>query len=402
MKKIFKININVFMTRLMAVFLLSSVMIFSCGFSVLKPQKYTFVRVGELKSKSDVNQSILLNNGKVLFLKSTDKNEIFDPETNKCRFIKDKKILKYVYSTTLLGNGNVLIAAGIDYKKSTIFDYKKELFITVDAGVNYPKAKYSTVLLKNGNVLITGGTSSDKNSYKTAKSAEIYNPHTEKFTLINDMNIARQDHKMILLNNGEVLILGGGYDLSGENSTWKRVYNAEIYNPNTNKFTVIDELKMYNAKIYNGGTRKNEIKDEIKINPDYVSVLKNGKVVIVDIGQDCYDWSILNIIEFDPETNTFNKVNQIRLQKIDYGIGFLDDGRILTVGGRNHISLGEKRYKSAELINPYTGEIKKISNIGETMLYPEVIRLKNGDFLIVKDLKVDTKQTKKMYEFITN
>ena len=397
MKKIFKININVFMTRLMAVFLLSSVMIFSCGFSVLKPQKYTFINVGNLKSNSISRQEIVLNDGKVLFLKFADRSEIYDPKTKKCRFIKNDFVLSHLYRAILLEDGNVLITAGISNQNSIIFNTQKESFTYIDR-FNNKRIDYSLILLKNGDILVTGGISSDENSYKTAKSAEIYNPQTEQFTLIGNMNIARKNHKMILLNDGRVLILGGGYELSGKNSDWKRVYNAEIYNPVTNKFTLIDEIKMQNAKISkNGGAARRDVNvAELQLEPEYASLLKNGKVIIIE-RKSYYDFSRLYIVEFDPNTNKFKNVNQIQIPKNDYGIGFFDDGRILTVGGHNHFSLGEKIYKSAELINLYTGEIKKLPNIGEPMLYTKVIRLKNGNFLIVKY----DRGKKPMYEFIT-
>lgn len=160
---------------------------------------------------------------------------------------------------------------------------------------------------------------------------------------------------------------------------------------------------MLNAKVFNPSTCAYEkIDEKIIIYPQYISLLKNGKVIIISIEENNFAESMINIVEFDPETNKFSKVNQISISKRAYGIGFFDDESIITIGGHNHYSTDEELYKSVELINFYTGKITKLPDIGESMLYPEIIRLKNGKILIIKNLRNGNKQIKTLYEFIIN
>ncbi len=79
-----------------------------------------------------------------------------------------------------------------------------------------PRFGHSAVLLKDGRVLITGGYwckgSGGKCNEVAPKSAEIYDPKIGKFIRTGDMNFGRTYHSSILLNDGRVLVVGGGHN----------------------------------------------------------------------------------------------------------------------------------------------------------------------------------------------
>lgn len=69
-----------------------------------------------------------------------------------------------------------------------------------------PRAFHATALLNDGTVLIAGGGNGAFISYSTA---EIYNPTTGRFTLVSSMNYARASFTLTVLPTGKVLATGG-------------------------------------------------------------------------------------------------------------------------------------------------------------------------------------------------
>ena len=68
---------------------------------------------------------------------------------------------------------------------------------------------HTATLLKNGKVLVAGGVDSSGNMLA---SAELYNPTTGTWTVTGSMTTARDLHTTTLLLNGQVLVVGGASD----------------------------------------------------------------------------------------------------------------------------------------------------------------------------------------------
>ncbi|CAF4918036.1 unnamed protein product, partial [Rotaria socialis] len=71
----------------------------------------------------------------------------------------------------------------------------------------YERYDHKASVLQNGKVLVTGG-GFGKNLY----TAELYDPRTEKWTPTGNMNSARIWHSASVLNNGRVLVAGSSND----------------------------------------------------------------------------------------------------------------------------------------------------------------------------------------------
>src|SRR5690349_1313864 len=72
--------------------------------------------------------------------------------------------------------------------------------LTEVAPMGTARVSHTATLLQNGSVLISGGQ---------VKTAEIYNPATNKWTITGNLAISRTKHTATLLLNGKVLVAGG-------------------------------------------------------------------------------------------------------------------------------------------------------------------------------------------------
>ena len=104
--------------------------------------------------------------------------------------------------------------------------------ITPAAPMLEPRSGQTATLLPDGKVLIAGGMRRNQDLYR---SAELYDPATDKFQPTGEMAERRVGHIAVLLRSGKVLIAGGWVGYGGTDS-------AELYDPATGKFTAIAKI----------------------------------------------------------------------------------------------------------------------------------------------------------------
>jgi hypothetical protein len=186
----------------------------------------------------------LLRSGKVLIAGrwighgSTDSAELYDPSTGKFTAIAKMTTRRGRPSATLLADGDVLIAGGTDrdspggIASAEVF-YAATLTFEPVASMHYGRVSHTATLLNDGRVLIAGGRGESLTS-----TAELYDPKTRQFTLTGNMLTARYKHTAGLLPDGGVLIAGGSDDRDWGGT----MRSAEIYDPHTGKFTATSSL----------------------------------------------------------------------------------------------------------------------------------------------------------------
>jgi large repetitive protein len=99
---------------------------------------------------------------------------------------------------------------------------------TLTGSMTQKRFLHTATLLQNGNVLIAGGGSS--------AVAEIYNPASGTFTPTGAMKVNRSSHTATLLNDGRVLIAGG------EDMATNVLSSLELYNPVTGTFVLAGNM----------------------------------------------------------------------------------------------------------------------------------------------------------------
>jgi hypothetical protein len=190
------------------------------------------------------------------------------------------------------------------------------------------RAFYTATVLKNGTVLVTGGFQG-----KTPlRTAEIYNPTTNKFTKTAGlMTAARAMHTATLLkggaNDGKVLIVGGITNGQGDTSN-----TAELYDPVTRRFTKIADMMAqgvagHTATLITGCC-----------NPG------NGWVAIIGgfsgdgtASNPATETTVSDIVIFDPGTQLFQTAAQMTETRA-FHTATLFDGKVHITGGVRGVS----------------------------------------------------------------
>jgi hypothetical protein len=204
-------------------------------------------------------------------------------------------------------------------------------------GMNVARDSHTSTLLSNGQVLVAGGNNSPFGAGYLA-SAELYNPATGRWTLTGSMNVPRQDHQAVLLQNGQVLVAGGD-DASGT------LASAELYNPSTGTWTTTGSMI---TGRYGFSLR----------------LLPNGKVLAVQgTSAELYN----------PATGTWTTTGS-PTSSVGGPNTLLQNGEVLGIGE----SLGTP----SELYNPSTATWSATGSTGVTSINPITPRLPNGDVFV--------------------
>ncbi|MCB0422685.1 MAG: hypothetical protein KDD61_16915 [Bdellovibrionales bacterium] len=210
---------------------------------VFDPRLGVSVMVGNMHAPRAWHTATLLKTGKVLiaggftFSGGLATAELYDPETNSFKQLtQSMSERRGAHTATYLPSGNVLIVGGfgLDEKavaKAEIFHPDTNKFEVIDEPLNRARAMHAALLLANGKVLISGGTTvaytpdhplSDSPE-EFLDRAELFDPVENSFIEVpSKMFLKRARHKMIEVNDGTVLVLGG--------LSWGSITQSEVFN----------------------------------------------------------------------------------------------------------------------------------------------------------------------------
>ncbi|HEX4783798.1 MAG TPA: kelch repeat-containing protein [Candidatus Sulfotelmatobacter sp.] len=246
------------------------------------PSTGKFKPTGKLHQRRVGHIAVLLPSGKVLVAGGwvgeggTDSAELYDPATGSFRQIAKMTIRRGRPSATLLASGDVLVAGGeeqnnLSLASAEIFN-EKTLSFRPTGSMHHARVSHTATLLNDGRVLIAGGYGTP-----VAASAELYDPKTGAFTETGNMATARCKHTAGLLPDGKVLVAGGS-----NSRDWNSNLNsAEIYDPQTGKFTAASPLNDRRFKL-----------------PDEAARLSSGKLLIAGGSKE--------VEVYDPATGKFS------------------------------------------------------------------------------------------------
>lgn len=345
------------LTAVLALLIASSTLLANIAFA----QQGSFVVTGSLNTPRLQHTATLLSNGKVLFAGGVDANgnpltsaELFDPTTGTFAATGSMNTGRTTHIATLLQNGKVLVAGGAGssgaLSSAELYDPASGTF-TSTGGMNHAHSEFTATLLNNGKVLIAGG--SDSNG-QTAIS-ELYDPAAGTFSLTGSLNTGRYNQTATLLNSGKVLIAGGFINNTGE------IASAELYDPTAGTFTATGNM---NASRYGQSA----------------TLLQNGKVLIAGGAAN----GPLNSAElYDPAAGTFTATGNLNAARVGDTASLLNNGTVLLAGGESTPINGSANVvATAELYDPTAGTFAFTGSLNAPRENQTATLLSNGTVLM--------------------
>lgn len=243
--------------------------------------------------------------GEVLVMGGYDSTGIdsWIPQTNTWSTVAQMSVLRINQTTTMLPNGNLLIAGGwVDDGNATVHAtaevYDRQSRTVVGTGsMTSSRMLHTATLLRNGKVLVVGGLD---DASQHIPSAELYDSDQGTFTPSGAVQTVRFRHTATLLEDGKVLIAGGVTEGGQVTAT------AELYDSSSGTFTAVGSM----------GTPRSD---------HTATLLLDGTVLMAGSG------TVSEL--YDPKSGTFRPVAALSGYRVKHRAVMLADGRVLMVGG---------------------------------------------------------------------
>ncbi|WP_295435270.1 kelch repeat-containing protein [uncultured Thiodictyon sp.] len=302
--------------------------------------------------------------------------EVYDPVANVWAATGDSLTARFDHTATLLADGRVLAAGGVGNNASCTTNATSEVYDPINGTwVVGPSAPvpfgtgHSAIRLNNGRVLVSGGGNRCGTVFR---SAALFDPNTSSWTRTGDMTAAREFHSSTLLPDGRVLVAGG----VGQNSLFLSIASAEIYDPATGQWTAVPAMATPRSTSCNGYMEP------------FLATLPNGKVMAAAGYRTIAPSGCLNghtrslsaLAEvFDVASLTWAPAAPLSTPRALTTLTPLLDGRVLVAGGTD----GTQDLDTAELFNPATGTWDGAAAMSIPRSTHSATRLVDGRVLVI-------------------
>lgn len=204
------------------------------GAQVYDPTEDAWESTAYLADKRRWHTSTLLLDGRVLVTGGQERSgrvlhtaELFDPANNSWTSTSAMLHARAFHTSTLLDDGRVLVIGGRrgdleTLSSAEIYDPDTQIWRLAES-MSEPRYSPSLSVLHDGRVLVTGGSDTDASSVSVPKTAEIYDPLSNRWAQAEQFGTNRAGHSATVLMDGRVLVVGGGLGSD--------IVQAEIYDP---------------------------------------------------------------------------------------------------------------------------------------------------------------------------
>ena len=243
--------------------------------------------------------------------------EIFDPANDSLSDVAPLHTPRHAHTATLLPDGRVLVVGGYNLPKqwlddAEVYDPNADSWTVVRPLFSHG-VYHTATLMQDGRVLVVGGTIRSGPGISATERVEIFDPQTNSWTEASPLEFDRSSHMAQLLDDGRVLVAGGG---GGEDGAHPGA-DAVLYDPMTNTWS--PSGAMITPRIFGQSV----------LLPDG-RILVTGGMAIKDEAQQILSASSEI---YDPATNEWTAAADLPQSRYGFSLVVVPDGQVLAVGG---------------------------------------------------------------------
>lgn len=282
------------------------------------------------------------------------------------------------HTATLLSDGRVLVVGGEDADRNMIasvelWDPATSAF-TPGPALPQPRGGHTATLLADGRVLVVGGGRANPigapSGQDVRRDALIFDPGSARWLPAGETATPRHFHTATLLDDGSVLVVGGG----GDSFTLGPIYGgpeqapyahavatAERFDPETGAWSAVGSLAA--PRFLHRATR-----------------LADGRVILTGGGTDVDQQSYATTEIYDPNSRTFSAgPTFLGADRFHHGAVALAGGQVLAVAGKKS---NTAFLKDAELLDADARAWSSAGAIETACTVPGLVALSSGKALL--------------------
>jgi hypothetical protein len=236
------------------------------------------------------------------------------------------------------------------------------------SGPSMPHARVEPMatLLNDGSVLVVGGGAGGV----PLAVAERFVPDSGRWEPVASMHSARTEGTITTLKDGRVLVTGGGYRGA---PSYAATASAEVYDPSTGSWTVTPNMSAVRVR-------------------QTATLLADGRVLVAGGGTSFSSprAGVSSSVDlFDPATGLFQPASPMPAGLYSHAAALLADGRVLVTGGWSSASNRAPSRVLTLAYDPATGQWSKLASMALARAKHEMAVLPDGTVLVAGGL--DTK-----------
>jgi hypothetical protein len=225
--------------------------------------------------------------------------------------------------------------------------------------MHVPRTGHTATLLEDGKVLVVGGGD---------VTAELFDPASGTFSFTGPPVTGRLKATATLLADGKVLIAGGLGLTAGPDGFLPLLNTAEIFDPATGAFSSTETM--------------------VQARRQHTAILlEDGRVLVAGgyAGHICFT---AGAELFDPATGMFSPTGGMHSERVGHTATLLASGEVLVAGGSNGCAPDAADDPPwdplfAELYEPSSGSFQVAGSMSTTRIHHAAVRLDNGTVLVL-------------------